>query len=259
MVILLFVQLLVTSCTKHEPLSWYSSGTNGIIASGNEQATRAGIKILKDGGNAADASVATLLVLSIKTVGAFCIGGEVPFMYYDAETGAVTVLNGQGGAPLDEEAIKWYYENGIPSGDIKSAAVPAVVDLCVTALQKFGTMSFEQVVAPSLEILDAGGPKWYRDTGSGDTIRTDRNWYGDLATTLRKLVEAEKTITGTREEKIQAVSDRFYRGDIADDLEDWYIKLGGFLRRRDLAMHKTRIEKPVMANYRGFTIYKCGP
>jgi len=259
MVILFFVQLLVTSCTKHEPLSWYSSGTNGIIASGNEQATRAGIKILKDGGNAADASVATLLVLSIKTVGAFCIGGEVPFMYYDAETGAVTVLNGQGGAPLDEEAIKWYYENGIPSGDIKSAAVPAVVDLCVTALQKFGTMSFEQVVAPSLEILDAGGPKWYRDTGSGDTIRTDRNWYGDLATTLRKLVEAEKTITGTREEKLQAVSDRFYRGDIADDLEDWYIKLGGFLRRRDLAMHKTRIEKPVMANYRGFTIYKCGP
>ena len=99
-------------------------GTNGIIASGNEQATRAGIKILKDGGNAADASVATLLVLSIKTVGAFCIGGST-FMYYDAETGAVTVLNGQGGAPLDEEAIKWYYENGIPSGDIKSAAVPA--------------------------------------------------------------------------------------------------------------------------------------
>ncbi|MFO7888885.1 MAG: gamma-glutamyltransferase [bacterium] len=257
--VLLFALLLIIGCAKKESISWFSSGTEGIIASGNEQATRAGIRILKQGGNAADASVATLLALSIKTVGAFCIGGEVPFMYYDTETGKVTVLNGQGGAPLDKKAIEWYYENGIPGGDIKSAAVPAVVDLCVTALQKFGTMSFEQAANPSLEILDAGGPKWYRDTGSGDTIRTDRNWYADLAVTFRKLVEAEKTAEGTREEKLQAVSDRFYRGDIADDLVNWYKELGGFLRKRDLAAHKTRIEEPVTSEYRGYTICKCGP
>jgi len=258
-IVLLFVCLLMVSCAKQEPLSWYASGTQGIIASGDEQATRAGIRILKKGGNAADASVATLLALSIKTVGAFCIGGEVPFMFYNTETGKVTVLNGQGGAPLDKEAIEWYYENGIPGGDIKSAAVPAVVDLCVTALQKFGTISFEQAVKPSLEILDAGGPKWYRDTGSGDTIRTDRNWYADLAATFRKLVEAEENAEGTREEKLQAVSDRFYSGDIADDLVSWYKELGGFLRKRDLAAHKTRIEEPVTSEYRGYTIYKCGP
>ncbi len=258
-IFIFLVMLLIIGCVKEESLSWYSSGTDGIIASGDEQATRAGITILKQGGTAADASVATLLALSIKTVGAFCIGGEVPFMFFDAEIGKVTVLNGQGGAPLDKEAIEWYYENGIPGSDIKSAAVPAVVDLCVTALQLYGTMSFEEVVNPSLEILDAGGPKWYRDTGSGDTIRTDRNWYADLAVTFRKLVEAEKTAKGTREEKLQAVSDRFYRGDIADDLVSWYKKLGGFLRKCDLAAHKTRIEEPVTAMYREFRICKCGP
>ena len=54
-------------------------------------------------------------------------------------------------------------------------------------------MSFEQVVAPSLEILDAEmGQNGLPHTGSGDTIRTDRNWYGDLATTLRKLVELKR-------------------------------------------------------------------
>ena len=251
--------ILIISCTKDEPLSRNASGTGGIIASGNEQATKAGITILKQGGNAADASVATLLALSIKTIGAFCIGGEVPFIYYDAESGKVTVLNGQGGAPLDKKAIEWYYENGIPGGDMKSAAVPAVVDLCVTALKLYGTKSFEEAVAPSLDILDAGGPNWYRDTGSGDTLRTDRDWYADLAVTFRKLVDAERQKEGTREEKLLAVSDRFYRGDIADDLVAWYIEKGGFLRKQDLAAHVTRIEEPVTADYRGYTIHKCGP
>jgi gamma-glutamyltranspeptidase/glutathione hydrolase len=254
-----FFLVFVTSCSEDQPLTNRASGKGGVVASGNELATKAGLRILEDNGNAADAAVATLLALSVKTIGAFCIGGEVPFMYYSAETGKVKVLNGQGGAPLDEEGIKWYYEHGIPGGDIKSAAVPAALDLCVTALKQYGTKTFEEVVTPTLEILDAGGPDWYRDTGSGDTIRTERDWYADLAVTFRKLVDAEKSMTGTRNEKLQAVSDRFYRGDIADDLEKWYIEKGGFLRKRDLAAHVTRIEDPVVADYRGYTIYKCGP
>ena len=260
LVIILAVFLVfIFSCSEEQPLTNRASGKGGIVASGNELATKAGMRILRNGGNAADAGAATLLALSIKTIGAFCIGGEVPFIYYDAENDKVQVLNGQGGAPLDEKGIEWYYEHGIPGGDIKSAAVPAVVDLCVTALKQYGTKTFKEVVTPSIEILDAGGPNWYRDTGSGDTIRTDRDWYADLAVTFRKLVEAEETKTGTRIEKLQAVSDRFYRGDIADDLEKWYIELGGFLRKKDLAAHVTRIEDPVVADYRGYTIYKCGP
>jgi hypothetical protein len=119
---ILFVFLLSGCGKKEQPLTFKASGRNGVIASGNEQATRAGMRILKQGGNAADAAVATLLALSVKTIGAFCIGGEVPFMFYDAGSGRVTVLNGQGGAPLDEKAIAWYYSHGIPGSDIKAAA-----------------------------------------------------------------------------------------------------------------------------------------
>jgi len=255
-----FCCMLAYSCTQSEQaLTRRAAGSRGVVSSGNEQATRAGLQILEAGGNAADAAVATLLALSVKTIGAFCIGGEVPLIYYEAASGRVTVLNGQGGAPLDSAAIAWYYKNGIPGNDIRSAAVPAVVDLCVTALKRFGTRSFSQTAAPTLALLDAGGPEWYRDTSDGDTIHTGRDWYADLAVTLRKLNEAEKRSRGAREEKLQAVADRFYRGDIAEDLEKWYIQEGGFLRRADLAAHITRVEAPVTLHYKGYTICKCGP
>ena len=80
-----------------------------------------------------------------------------------------------------------------------------------------------------------------------------------MAVTFRKLVDSEKSTKGTREQKLQAVSDRFYRGDIADALEAWYIEKGGFLRKSDLAAHKTPVVDPLTTTYRGYTIYKAGP
>jgi gamma-glutamyltranspeptidase/glutathione hydrolase len=80
-----------------------------------------------------------------------------------------------------------------------------------------------------------------------------------LAVTFRKLVESEKAAKGTRQQKLQAVSDHFYRGDIAEALEAWYIEKGGFLRKADLAAHKTPVVDPLTATYRGFTVYKAGP
>ncbi|HOZ20889.1 MAG TPA: gamma-glutamyltransferase [bacterium] len=254
------VLLLCAGCHKAEqPLTGSAAGGKGAVASGDEQATRAGLRMLQQGGNAADAAVATLLALSVKTIGAFCFGGEVPFMIYEAQSGRVEVLNGQGGAPLDPKAIDWYFAHGIPGIDIQSAAVPAVVGVCVTALQRYGSKSFAEAAAPTLEILDAGGPAWYRDTSDGDTVYVERDWYADLAGTIRKLVEAEQQTRGSRQEKLQAVADRFYRGDIADDLEKWYIEKGGFLRKTDLAAHETLVEEPVTINYRGYTVCKCGP
>ncbi len=270
---LFLVALFLCEDAQPQALSTRASSKNGVVAAGKPEAVTAGAALLENGGNAIDAAVASLLVLSIKHIGAFCIGGEVPMLIYDAKRKEVKVLCGQGAAPLDANAIAWYYKNGIPGDDIRAAAVPAVIDLCVTALQRYGTKSFEQVASPALALLDAGGPNWYRDTGSGDTLdglsgkRIDanllhadygeRSWYADLAGTFHKLVEAERNTTGTRETKLQAVSDRFYRGDIADELVAWYIERGGFLRKRDLAEHLTRVEDPVVVDYRGYKMYKC--
>ncbi len=260
--ILLFILFLLLSAFLlpfAQEIGKEATGTAGMVVAGKPEAVRSGLLILQNGGNAADAAVAAILVLSVKHIGAFCPGGEVPLIYYDSRTNQTTVLAGQGAAPLDQQAINWYLKNSIPGGDIKSAAVPAAIDLCVQTLRLFGTRSFEEVSEPVRKILEAGGPSWYIDTSDGDTVDTHRNWYSDLHRTFQKLVDAEKLTIGNREEKLQAVSNRFYRGDIADSLDAWYRAQGGFLRKRDLIAHVTRSDEPLSVNYRGYTVYKCGP
>src|SRR3954462_11219809 len=234
-------------------------GSQGGVVSGRAAATAAGIKVLEQGENAADAGAATLLALSVTYVGAFCVGGEVPILVYSAEQKNVKLIEGIGEAPRDPKAIGWYMKHGIPDGDVKAAAVPSTIDAIVTLLKVYGTKSFEEVVQPTLAILDAGGPTWYIDTGSNQRIETGVHWQVDMAGTFRKLVESEKSARGTRQQKLQAVSDRFYRGDIADALEAWYIEKGGFLRKADLAAHKTPVVDPLKTTYRGYTVYKAGP
>ena len=223
-------------------IGWEASGRGGAVAAGGSRAVAAGIEILEHEGNAADAAAATLLALAVTDYGAFAIGGEIPFMIYDATREEVKVLCGLGRSQLDPKAIEWFYENTIPdTGDYKAMPTPGAVDLCVTAVKLYGTKRFEDVVAPTLRILDAGG----------------RSWYPSLAGTLRKMVEAEQRAVGTREERLMAARDRFYKGDIADDLERWWISIGAFLRKADLEAHKTIVEDPVSVGYRGYVIHKC--
>src|SRR5215813_1877457 len=254
-----FARPQTTQAPVIQPVPSVAIGSRGVVVSGKPPATAAGIKILEQGGNAADAAAATLLALSVTYVGAFCVGGEIPILVYSADQKNVKLLEGQGEAPRDPKAIAWYMQHGIPDGDVKAAAVPGTIDAIVTLLKLYGTKSFEEVVQPTLAILDAGGPTWYRDTGSSQRIETGVNWQADMAVTFRKLVDSEKTAKGTREQKLQAVSDRFYRGDIADALEAWYIEKGGFLRRADLAAHKTPVVDPLKTTYRDYTVYKPGP
>ena len=228
-------------------IGWKAVSKTGAVAAGGAGAVAAGIEILESGGNAADAAAGTILALNVTDHIACSIGGEVPVLIFDAEKREVKSLSGQGRAPLSQIAIDWYMKNGIPAGDIKMAPVPSVVDLCVTALQRYGTKTFEEIVAPTLALLDAG----------------DEDWHPKLAVTLRRMVEEEQITSGDRETKLQAATDRFYgrnkfRNDIADELEAFYIKKGGFLRKSDLAAHTTLIEDPVKVDYQGYTVYKCG-
>ena len=233
--------------TSTEKIGWKASSKNGVVAAGSAESVAAGIKILDEGGNAADAAVATIFALTITDHGACSIGGEVPLLIYDARNREVKAHSGQGRAPLSQEAIDWYMKNGIPR-DMKMAPVPAVVDLCITTLQRYGTRTLAEVILPSLALLDAG----------------TEVWHPKLTVTLRRMVEEEEMTPGSREEKLQAATDRFYgrnkhRNDIADELEAYYIEQGGFLRRADLAAHRTTIEDPVTIEYRGYTVCKCGP
>ena len=95
-------------------VGWNASSETGVVAAGGARAVEAGIHILNEGGNAADAAAATILALNVTDHGACSIGGEVPVLIYNAQDGEVKSLSGQGRAPLSEAAIAWYMKNGIP-------------------------------------------------------------------------------------------------------------------------------------------------
>jgi gamma-glutamyltranspeptidase/glutathione hydrolase len=224
-------------------IGWQASGTKGVVASGSPEAVAAGLVILRDGGNAVDAAVATILALGVTDYGSFAIGGEVPMLIYRADRGETKVLCGMGSAPLDPRANEWYMSNGIPKEGMRAAAVPSALSCCFAALKLYGTKSFAEVVQPTLVLLAAN----------------PADWHASLAKTYGRLIQTERSTSGSREQKLQAARDRVYKGDIADELEAWYVSEGGFLRKADLAAHETTLEDPVTALYRGYTVAKCGP
>ena len=241
-VYLILIFSLVFSYAENS-ITHHAQGYGGAVAAEDSRAVEAGIAMLKNDGNATDAAVAVMLAASVVDYGMFSIGSEIPFMIYDKKSGRVKTLSGLGSAPLDESSMKIYYEEGIPAdGGMRAVPVPGAVHLFFTALIEYGTMSFSEVAAPTLKILDQGG----------------EDWYDELAITIRKLIERESNYKGSRKDKLKASRDRFYRGDIAKELVNYYEKGGSFLKLRDLREHRTLIEDPVSIKYKDYTILKCG-
>jgi gamma-glutamyltranspeptidase / glutathione hydrolase len=232
---------------------WKAEGKDGAVTAGGRDAVAAGLAILKSGGNAADAAAATIFALSVTDARSFCFGGEVPILVYDAKTRSVAVIDGQGSAPrlATLEHFKGK-EGGIPARGIEAAAVPAALDACLTLLDRFGTMTFAEVVAPTRELL-------------AHRARPEP-WHADLARTIETLVNAEtqafhsgsSAVGHDRSRGLRLVADCFYRGPIARRIDAWSRANGALIRYVDLATHATRVEEPVTATYRGLTIYKCG-
>jgi len=247
----------VKSSTPARGTDWQAAGTQGAVAAGGREAVAAGLGILKEGGNAADAGAATILALSVTDSRSFCFGGEVPILVFDARHQGVTVIAGQGAAPRLATMEHFRGPAGIPAKGIEAAAVPAALDACLTLLDRFGTMTFAQVVAPTRELLK------HRPR--------PEPWHADLARTIELLVDAEshaqvpKTAGGSaapasdRTRGLRLVADAFYRGPIAHRIDAWSRANGGLIRYVDLATHTTRVEEPVTASYRGLTVCKCGP
>ncbi len=238
-----------TPATPPRYADWKDRGTGGAVSAGGREAVAAGIEILKRGGNAADAGAATILALSVTDARSFCFGGEVPILVYDAQTKGITVIAGQGVAPRLATREEFVRRGGIPLRGITAAAVPAALDACLTLLDRFGTMTFTQVVGPTRQIL----------------ARPSRReaWHADFIRTLETLIAAEAMACpvgspSDRSRGLRFVADAFYRGSIAHRVDAWSRANGGLIRYVDLATHTTRIEEPVSVTYRGHTVYKCG-
>lgn len=272
-------------------------GRRGVVAGGHPLAVEAGMRILQKGGNAVDAGVATILAASVIEFSHFSFGGEVPILI-KLKNKDVAVVEGMGAAP--QKATREFFVNraknaetsiqsatmtGAKSGAIPStgplaATVPAVLDACVLALDRFGTKTLADVMQPAIELAD-GFPI---DELRVDYIRTRSRIFGqwpdakriflpngevpkvgdvfvqaDLARTLRAIVAAERSASARgRHAGLAAARDYFYKGPVGKKIGDYMQQNGGLLAAEDLARWQAKLGLPVKADYHGYEVYKAG-
>ena len=256
-------------------------GQHFAAAAMKAEATRAAERILEKGGNAFDAIVAGQAVLGIVDPAMNGVGSDATLLVYDAKTKKVYSINAEGTAPK-LATIEWYKEhnNGkLPVNDsLLSATVPGAIDAWYILLDRWGTMSFAQVLAEAIDLAENGFPvgdslaralqtaqklhkyptsmKVYLPGGhapqAGEIFRNP-----DLARTLKRLVEAEaQNKRKGRHAALKAARDRFYKGDIAREMTAFSEANGGLFRYEDFASYTAKVEEPVSIDFHGYQIYK---
>ena len=256
-------------------------GRVAAISSMMPQATEAARRILEEGGNAFDAAVGGQAALAVTDFPSNGVGSDAELLVYLAGQKKVLSINAEPRAPR-LATIEWYAKNNggeIPDSDgLLCGGIPGVVDAWYILLDRWGTMSFDQVLEPAIELARDGFPisearahaiaftkkilkypstmKVYLPNGEppkpGEIFRNP-----DLARTLEKLVEAERASKAKgRHEALKAARDRFYKGDIAREFAAFSEANGGLFRYEDFAEYTAEVEQPVSSNYRGYQVYK---
>jgi gamma-glutamyltranspeptidase / glutathione hydrolase len=240
---------------------------NGMVAAGHPLAAEAGMRILKAGGNAIDAAIATWTVQGEVEPGMTGLGADMFILYYNAKTGEVKFINGSGYAAAAATIDFYKSKGGIPDEGPLSISVPGAVGGATYAVQKYGTKPLAEVFAPAIEIAEGGFPIsealavglrgaraklakfpsstkiWFRDgkpLEMGDVVKNP-----DLARTLRTIASQG--------------ADPFYRGDIAKNTAAFLKASGGIITEADLASYQPFEDAPIHVNYRGTDVYECPP
>ena len=270
-------------------------GTRGVVTSGHYLATAAGFRIMEQGGNAIDAAAAMCFCLNLLEPQSNGIGGEVPTLIYSAKEKKTFAVSGMGWSP-SAFTIDWCRDNGIdliPGDGYLPACVPAVVGTWTTAVARFGTMSFSQILQPAIELAENGFPVYQRmqvrlmnlvdrfmslyptsadlycPNGrvpeAGEVFRNP-----DFANTLKTMCAAEASSKQKgRISGIEAARDVFYQGSIAERILDFATNNPvedasgkahtALLSLADMAQWQASVEEPVTSSYRDFEVHKCPP
>jgi gamma-glutamyltranspeptidase/glutathione hydrolase len=260
-------------------------GKHWVAITGKPLAATAGAKIFMQGGNAVDATCA-MLAAAATMWDTLHWGGETQALIHNPETGKVIGINAMGVAPTGATA-EYFSNMGLaypPEYGPLAATTPGTPGGLMVMRAEYGTMSLADVLAPAIEMAD-GYPieagtvqrinentheivKWpysnalflsfdngkVRGPEVGEIFRQPQ-----LKATLQKLVAAERDALaagGSRKDGIYAAYERFYRGDIAEEIVRSTREQGGLFTMRDLDEWQVYIEEPATTNYRGIDVYK---
>ncbi len=279
--LILNVSFLNAQRTEKPPLH----GQHWMAVTGKPLAATAGAMIFQQGGNAVDAACA-MLAATCTMWDVLSWGGETQALIYNPNTGKVIGINALGVAPTGATP-EFYREQGMdypPEYGPLAAVTPGTPGGLLTMLAEYGTMSLEEVLAPAI-VMAEGYPIEAQTANSIERMKEEiLKWkyspdvflphrgeereapfageifrQPDLKRTLMKLVEAEHNSLengNTRKEAIMAAYDRFYRGDIAEELVRSTREGDGLFTMEDLDKWQVYIEEPEHTNYKGIDVYK---
>ncbi len=243
---------------------------NGVVATSQPLAAQAGLQILKSGGNAFDAAVATAAVLNLVEPGSAGMGGDVFAIAWVAKEKKLIALNASGRAPTGAtpgHLAERGFAKQMPEHGIDSATVPGAVDGWDALLKRAGTMTFKQTLEPAAVLAEQG-------FGVTERIRNDWIYGADVlqadpdsvATYLvnGKLPDTYAIFRNPDLAKAFRIlesqgRDAFYKGEIARAIVAKSHALGGTMTLEDLAADHATWETPITTNYHGYDIYEMPP
>ena len=243
----------------------------GIVASSQPLAVQAGVEMLRRGGNAVDAALATAIALTVVEPCSNGIGGDAFALIWDGEK--LHGLNGSGRAPaaLTLEKVKKLGHDTIPARGWIPVTVPGAPAAWSDLHERFGKLSFAQLFEPAIEYAVNGYPvsptvAWQnsitRVFGSL-TSPEFRGWMETFAPTgkapaIGEIWKSEahaKTLRRIAESK----SSDFYKGELAKTISRFAKDTGGYLTEDDLATHTSTWVEPIGTNYRGYDVWEIPP
>lgn len=243
----------------------------GIVATSQPLATAAGVEVLSKGGNAADAAVAAAAALNVTEPTSTGIGGDMFALYFDAQTKQVTALNGSGRAPsaLTLERLKreGLLADSLPFYHPHTVTVPGACAGWCDLIQKHGSLSMSDILAPAIRLADEGFPVapitahfWAR--GADRQLKSALNGHEmtiDGRAPKAGEIFRNKGLVKTFKLVAEQGAVGFYQGAVAESIVAVIKEAGGCMSAQDLASHVSTWESPISVDYRGLRVYECPP
>jgi gamma-glutamyltranspeptidase / glutathione hydrolase len=240
---------------------------HGMVAAGHPLAAEAGMRILKAGGNAMDAAIATWAVQGEVEPGMTGLGADMFVLYYNAKTREVKFINGTGFAAQGATIDFYKSKGGIPDEGPLSIAVPGAVGGAAYAIKAYGTRALADVLAPAIEIADGGFPVSEALAGGIKSARakiekfpsTTKIYFKDGKPLVMGDIVRNPDLARTLRAIAAQGPDTFYRGEVAKHTAAFLNANGGIISEADLASYQPFEDAPIHVNYRGVEVYECPP
>ena len=242
---------------------------NGMVATSQPLAAQAGLDVLKSGGNAVDAAIATNAMLGVVEPMSCGIGGDLFVIYWDNTTKKLYGLNASGRSPslLTREVFRQKQLNQIPDLGPLSWSVPGCVDGWETLRTKFGTKSLAELLRPAIDTAEGGYPVSEIIAGGWKASVKNLSAWPDSTRVYLKQGRAPEQgemfalpeLAAAYREIAEGGRDAFYKGRIAQEIVAFSETNGGYISLRDFAEHTSDWIDPVSTTYRGHTVWELPP